>query len=377
MHRILLVFLIRSGLLLPILLVGMSVGCALSPRVEFLQVTCDRVQRGGDLQAVSFGSSIKAHGLAGQQVIYRVDLVDSRLRPLRSANDRFRNAAGNVAASKSLFVHESPSTFEDVRVTIPVVELEIHTRDRPVLAEFRVCLPNGECLAQETAVVPVYRATHARQPAPRLEPEPRVAARTQRPQTPADRQRPASSQPVARRKTAPCAAAQRSPTSRTVSRLTTRPAPSPTADNTPGFPDLWRAAMGVAGTWVVNAARPLLRSDHELAATEADQLAGEVPPKATSGPTSRPAPRVLVAEVATVPTTAPAREPPPRSDRYAVQSGDTLWYIAERLLGDSSRWYEIYELNQDKLASPHHLRVGLELRIPSDDEEPDKKSGER
>lgn len=43
-------------------------------------------------------------------------------------------------------------------------------------------------------------------------------------------------------------------------------------------------------------------------------------------------------------TTPPA--PPYRpGDRYMVQAGDTLWGIAERFLGDGSRWHDLYEYN--------------------------------
>lgn len=49
---------------------------------------------------------------------------------------------------------------------------------------------------------------------------------------------------------------------------------------------------------------------------------------------------------------------------YVVQTADTLSSIAQRLLGDRSRWREIYQANQDHLSSPDAIRSGQELTIP-------------
>lgn len=50
---------------------------------------------------------------------------------------------------------------------------------------------------------------------------------------------------------------------------------------------------------------------------------------------------------------------------YVVGDGDTLSGIAHRLLGDASRWPEIYVLNRDRLESPDRLQVGMKLRVPA------------
>ncbi|MEE9212130.1 MAG: LysM peptidoglycan-binding domain-containing protein [Phycisphaeraceae bacterium] len=54
-----------------------------------------------------------------------------------------------------------------------------------------------------------------------------------------------------------------------------------------------------------------------------------------------------------------------QSNTYTVQRGDTLYGIAQRLLGDGEQWSTIYEANRDTLDSPHDLEVGQTLRIPA------------
>lgn len=49
---------------------------------------------------------------------------------------------------------------------------------------------------------------------------------------------------------------------------------------------------------------------------------------------------------------------------YTVQAGDTLERIARKVLKDSSRWSEIYELNRDRMSDPSRLKVGMNLKVP-------------
>ncbi|MBT4865424.1 MAG: LysM peptidoglycan-binding domain-containing protein, partial [Planctomycetaceae bacterium] len=49
---------------------------------------------------------------------------------------------------------------------------------------------------------------------------------------------------------------------------------------------------------------------------------------------------------------------------HRVQKGDTLSELAQRYLGSSARFGEIYKANRDQLRSPNDLRLGLALRIP-------------
>lgn len=55
----------------------------------------------------------------------------------------------------------------------------------------------------------------------------------------------------------------------------------------------------------------------------------------------------------------------PSKSSYTVVSGDCLWNIAKKYLGDGSRWKEIYELNTDKIQNPNLIYPGQELVMPS------------
>lgn len=61
---------------------------------------------------------------------------------------------------------------------------------------------------------------------------------------------------------------------------------------------------------------------------------------------------------------APAAKAPSDLAEYKVKSGDTLSDISEKFLGSSARYMEIYELNKDRLKTPHDLRIGRSIRVP-------------
>lgn len=48
---------------------------------------------------------------------------------------------------------------------------------------------------------------------------------------------------------------------------------------------------------------------------------------------------------------------------YRVQAGDSLYSIAQNVLGSGSRWREIYQANQDKVGAGYLLRPGQRLVI--------------
>jgi nucleoid-associated protein YgaU len=53
------------------------------------------------------------------------------------------------------------------------------------------------------------------------------------------------------------------------------------------------------------------------------------------------------------------------STNYIVQSGDTLFSIAERVYGNGSKYLQIFEANRHLLDSPDHILPGQELVIPA------------
>ena len=54
----------------------------------------------------------------------------------------------------------------------------------------------------------------------------------------------------------------------------------------------------------------------------------------------------------------------PSAKTYTVKKGDCLWNIAKLLLGDGSRYTEIYALNRGKIANPNLIYPGQVLTIP-------------
>ncbi len=49
---------------------------------------------------------------------------------------------------------------------------------------------------------------------------------------------------------------------------------------------------------------------------------------------------------------------------YLVKKGDNLGSIAKMILGNSQRYMEIFNLNKDRIPSPHFILIGVKLRIP-------------
>jgi nucleoid-associated protein YgaU len=55
----------------------------------------------------------------------------------------------------------------------------------------------------------------------------------------------------------------------------------------------------------------------------------------------------------------------PAEQTYTVESGDSLWAVAQRFYGDGNQWSRIYEANRDQLDNPDVIQPGQVLRIPS------------
>jgi nucleoid-associated protein YgaU len=49
---------------------------------------------------------------------------------------------------------------------------------------------------------------------------------------------------------------------------------------------------------------------------------------------------------------------------YTVVAGDSLSKIAKELLGDATRWPEIFELNKDQIENPDLIYPGQVFRLP-------------
>lgn len=76
----------------------------------------------------------------------------------------------------------------------------------------------------------------------------------------------------------------------------------------------------------------------------------------------------VIAEEKQEPVAEPPKEErpasPPAVKTYTVQPGDSLWSIARKLLGNGSRYMEIYNLNRDKISNPNLIYDGRVLVIP-------------
>lgn len=99
--------------------------------------------------------------------------------------------------------------------------------------------------------------------------------------------------------------------------------------------------------------------------------------KAMGGKTDAEADGITTAEVepAQVPAGGEQAEPessltvkpeagPAEQGSYTVQSGDTLWNIAESTYGDGSKYTEIFAANSDLLEHPDQIFPGQKLHIP-------------
>jgi hypothetical protein len=79
--------------------------------------------------------------------------------------------------------------------------------------------------------------------------------------------------------------------------------------------------------------------------------AASAPASAAPSSANKPAPR-------------PAAPATPGAAAYTVRAHDSLYRIAQRVLGDGNRWREIFALNRGTIADPNRLYPGMALRLP-------------
>jgi LysM domain. len=61
--------------------------------------------------------------------------------------------------------------------------------------------------------------------------------------------------------------------------------------------------------------------------------------------------------------TRPQTKPQPKV--HVLKSGETLWALAQKYLGNGSRWPDIARLNGIKDSQVRSLRVGMQIKIPT------------
>lgn len=71
------------------------------------------------------------------------------------------------------------------------------------------------------------------------------------------------------------------------------------------------------------------------------------------------------------PKAAAPKKAAPKAPGATVKKGDSLSRIAKKLLGDASRWKEIYALNKDVIGkNPDLIKPGMKLKLPGDAQAP-------
>jgi len=49
---------------------------------------------------------------------------------------------------------------------------------------------------------------------------------------------------------------------------------------------------------------------------------------------------------------------------YVIESGDTLWGIAAKTMGNGAKYTEIFEANKEVIQDPDKIFPGQKIRIP-------------
>jgi len=121
--------------------------------------------------------------------------------------------------------------------------------------------------------------------------------------------------------------------------------------------------LGSAGKW-----RELMDANADVLQKPEQLLVGmrlRIPSQETEALLDQ-ANRALAEVEGAAPLPTPREETrPPAGRTYTVVSGDNLYRIADKALGNGERYREIFEANRDQLKNPDDIRVGMVLKMPA------------
>ena len=142
-----------------VLLVSVSLlPTACGPKAELVSTRSRRVDEKGRLDAVLVESMYSTQGMHGRQMLYEVDLLNSRRQPVQAAMRSYRNREGHVAAGKTVMAEEVTGTPNHVAVRIPVAYLSLTPGDLPAYARVRLTEIGGDAQTEEIVQLPVAAA---------------------------------------------------------------------------------------------------------------------------------------------------------------------------------------------------------------------------
>lgn len=116
---------------------------------------------------------------------------------------------------------------------------------------------------------------------------------------------------------------------------------------------------------LVGAAALLFVASPSIVAALPSPAAHSVPAVASESPTTAGIEAVTAASAPRASVESRSTAETPQTREYTVARGDSLWRIAERLLGDGARFTELVDLNADVLdGRPDFITPGTVLRVP-------------
>jgi nucleoid-associated protein YgaU len=99
--------------------------------------------------------------------------------------------------------------------------------------------------------------------------------------------------------------------------------------------------------------------------SEPANLQRDTTPMLIAKKTPPPRQQSVVSLASTIPTDTSSKDIAASEPiQYTVKSGDNLWNIALKLLGEGTRYREIVKLNADKIKGPDDISIGMTLKIP-------------